>query len=149
MKKFILLIVTAVRQYKQRTTSVTGRITFHPDVTRGDDVRLTGDVNFGSEPFLIRLGSRVTSADGVRFNTHEGALRVLRDDIPDLPLHGPISAGNDAFVGDSAFVMPNVSMEDRSIGASSVVTHSVPTGKVWSGVPACKIHTATSTERRQ
>jgi hypothetical protein len=50
----------------------------------GDGCRILGmtAATFGSEPYLIRLGSDVTVTSGVRFITHDGGLAIFRKDHP-------------------------------------------------------------------
>ncbi len=48
----------------------------------GERVRIAGMVDFGSEPYLIRLGSDVTLSPGVCFVTHDGGVSVLRGRHP-------------------------------------------------------------------
>ncbi|HSD29231.1 MAG TPA: hypothetical protein VLL75_18155, partial [Vicinamibacteria bacterium] len=42
---------------------------------------LTGVKDFGSEPWLVEIGSRVTLTAGVVFLTHDGSSRVFRHRI--------------------------------------------------------------------
>ncbi|MFW2236794.1 acyltransferase [Rhodococcus opacus] len=105
----------------------------------GKNVRLTGWVNFGSEPFLVHLGSNITIAEGVAFVTHDGGVRVLRDKHPDLHVYAPITVSDDVFIGLGAVILPGVRIGARSvIGAGSVVTRDVPSGTVNAGVP-CRV----------
>jgi acetyltransferase-like isoleucine patch superfamily enzyme len=95
---------------------------------------------FGTEPFLIRIGDRVTVADGVRFLTHDGAHWLIRDDQGRRYRYAPIEIGDDVFVGAGATLMPGVRIGSRCIvAAGAVVTKSVPTGTVVAGVPAAII----------
>ena len=48
-------------------------------VTIGNNCRFTGNINFGSEPFLISIGDHVTLAHNVSFHTHDGGVWVFRE----------------------------------------------------------------------
>jgi acetyltransferase-like isoleucine patch superfamily enzyme len=97
--------------------------------------------DFGTEPWLIELGARVSIAAGVLFITHDGASRVFRDRLPDACPYGncfgPIRILDNCVVGAHTILMPGVTVGPHSIvGAGSVVTHDVPAGTVAAGVPA-------------
>lgn len=93
--------------------------------------------SFGTEPWLIRLGDRVTVADGVRLLTHDGATWLLNDGSGRRYRYSPIEIGNDVFIGIGAIIMPGVRIGNRVIvGAGSVVTKSVPDGLIVAGNPA-------------
>jgi acetyltransferase-like isoleucine patch superfamily enzyme len=106
-----------------------------------DFINLSRD-SFGSEPYLISIGSFVTLSGPVRFITHDGAVRVIRDDFPSLDVIAPIKIGNHVFVGPNTIFLPGVSVGDHSIiGAGSVVTRDVPAGVVMAGNPARHVRT--------
>jgi serine acetyltransferase len=91
----------------------------------------------GSEPFLIRLGDRVTVADGVHFITHDGGVWVFRERHPHIDVFAPIAVGNNVFIGPNTMIMPGVTIGDNVvIGAGSVVTKDIPSDSVAAGVPA-------------
>ena len=97
---------------------------------------------FGSEPYLVTLGDHVTVTEGVRFVTHDGGVWVFRQQDPELDVFGPVSVGNNVFIGLRAILMPGVSIGDNCvIGAGAVVTRNVPDGTVVAGVPAKPIGT--------
>ncbi len=56
----------------------------------GERVRITGLVEFGSEPYLISIGSDVTITSGVCFVTHDGGVGVLRGRHPGLHVYEQI-----------------------------------------------------------
>jgi acetyltransferase-like isoleucine patch superfamily enzyme len=97
---------------------------------------------FGTEPYLIRLGDRVTLTAEIRFVTHDGGVWVFRPRDPEIELFGPVVVGSDVFVGMRTMIMPGVTIGDRCIiGAGSVVARSIPPNSVAAGVPARVIRT--------
>jgi acetyltransferase-like isoleucine patch superfamily enzyme len=107
----------------------------------GQGCDLLNNEGFGSEPWLIELGDRVTLAEGVRLITHDGSSRLFRHHIPKSSRYGnrfgTIRIRNDCFVGTNAIILPDVSIGPYSIvGAGSVVTKDVPPYTVVAGVPA-------------
>ena len=97
--------------------------------------------NFGSEPWLVEIGNRVTVASGVLFFTHDGASRLFRDRLegssPWGNRFGTIRIFDNCFIGANAILLPGVQVGPESIvGAGSVVTRSVPPRTVAAGVPA-------------
>lgn len=108
----------------------------------GDNVRFYGisRAMFGSEPWLIAVGSNVYITAGVQFITHDGGTLVLRHEQPDLEWTAPIEIGDYVYIGVRSIILPNVRIGDRCIiGAGSVVTKDVPSNSVFAGVPARRI----------
>ena len=105
--------------------------------------------SFGSEPFLISVGDRVTITSGVRLLTHDGSTWLVRDaDGNRYQRYSPIKIGNDVFIGVNAIIMPGVSVGSRVvIGAGSVVTRDVSDGVVVAGNPARVIRDIDSFEK--
>ncbi|HEX6737223.1 MAG TPA: acyltransferase [Vicinamibacteria bacterium] len=97
--------------------------------------------DFGSEPWLVELGARVSIAAGVLFITHDGASRVFRDRLDEASpygnVFGTIRVLDNSVVGARTILMPGVVVgPDSIVGAGSVVTRDVPPGTVAAGVPA-------------
>lgn len=102
-----------------------------------------GISNYGSEPFLIKIGNNCTVTSNVQFLTHDGGMRVIKN----LGLHanpdkfGQIIIGDNVFIGYGSIIMPNVKIGDNVIiGAGSVVTKNVESNSVYCGVPAKKLY---------
>lgn len=103
------------------------------------DCRLVNMPNFGSEPYLISIGSHVTISGGVTFITHDGGTWVFRDQekYKDVIKYGRITVCDNVFIGAGVILMPNVTIGKNSvIAAGSVVTKSVPENSVVGGNPA-------------
>lgn len=102
----------------------------------------TSPLNFGSEPWLVKIGDNVTISADVLFVTHDGATRLFRKKHPSANMifgnkYAPINIGNNVFVGARSIIMPGVTIGDNVvIGSGSVVTKSIPDGLVVAGVPA-------------
>jgi acetyltransferase-like isoleucine patch superfamily enzyme len=97
--------------------------------------------DFGSEPWLIRIGDRVTLTGGVKLLTHDGASRLFRDRIAGGSRYGnrfgPIVIGDNCFIGVNSIILPGVTIGPNSIvGVGSVVNRDVPPNTVVAGVPA-------------
>lgn len=108
----------------------------------GSNVRFYGisRAMFGSEPWMIAIGSNVYITAGVQFVTHDGGTLVLRHEQPDLEWTAPIEIGDRVYIGVRSIILPNVRIGDRCIiGAGSVVSKDVPSNSVFAGVPARRI----------
>lgn len=102
----------------------------------GDNCRIFSS-NFGSEPFLISIGNKVTITSGVVFLTHDGATWLIDDNKGRRFFYSPVKVGNNVFIGVNSIIMPGVIIEDNCIiAAGSVVTKSIPAGSVVGGNPA-------------
>lgn len=105
-------------------------------VTIGDNCRLIGSPNWGSEPWLITLGNHTEVSFDCAFITHDGATWVFRNEekYKNVVKFGKINIGNDCFIGARSTIMPGVSIGDKSIvAACSFVNKSIPSGEVWGG----------------
>lgn len=105
-------------------------------VTIGENCRLIGSPDWGSEPWLISIGNHSEISCGCTFITHDGSTWVFRDKEPykDVLRFGQIRIGNNCFIGAKSILLPGVSVGDNSIvGAGSLVTKDIPAGEVWGG----------------
>jgi len=93
--------------------------------------------HFGSEPFLIEIGNRVTITSGVKIITHDGSTWLTRDKKGRRYLFKKVIIGNEVFIGVNSIIMPGVIIEDNVIiAAGSVVTKSIPKNSIVAGNPA-------------
>ncbi len=110
----------------------------------GEAPEIYKTANFGSEPYLIKLGNHVRITSGVQLITHDGGLWTLRHMglLPDADRFGRITIGNNVHIGINAVIMPGVTIGDNVVvGCGAVVTKDIPDGCVVAGVPAKVIET--------
>ena len=92
--------------------------------------------NFGSEPYLIKIGNNVQLTSGVSLFTHGGS-HAARRSIPSFDIFGKIVIEDWVYVRSNSLIMPGVTIGEGSIvAAGSVVTKSVPLHTVVGGNPA-------------
>ena len=107
----------------------------------GDNCRLLDNVRFHSEPYLITIGNHVSITDS-EFITHDGAVWIFREEMPEIDSFGRINVGDNIFIGSKCLILPGVSIGNNTIvGAGSVVTKDLEGGFVYAGVPAKRICT--------
>ncbi|HAD82238.1 MAG: hypothetical protein A2509_04060 [Candidatus Edwardsbacteria bacterium RIFOXYD12_FULL_50_11] len=115
----------------------------------GTNARITGNVTFGSEPYLIEIGNNVTITQEVKFNTHDGGVGVLRQKHPGLNVFGKIRIGSNVFIGAAAQIMLGVTVGNNVvIGAGSIVTKDIPDNVVAAGIPARVVKTIDEYEKQ-
>lgn len=107
----------------------------------GDNVRAFSPIT-SAEAYLITIGDNVTVASGVHFITHDNSAIKVYDDATDFV--GPITIGNNVFIGAYSVLLPGVTIADNCIiGAGSVVCKSCTMpGTIIAGNPAKPIGTA-------
>ncbi|MDF0708335.1 acyltransferase [Flagellimonas okinawensis] len=93
--------------------------------------------DFGSEPWLIKIGKKVTVTHGVRFINHDGSTWLISDEKGRRQLFRRIEIGNNVFIGMNSIILPGIHIGDNVIiAAGSVVTKSIPSGYIVGGNPA-------------
>ena len=91
---------------------------------------------WGTEPYLIKIGSNVAITSCVSIHTHGGG-RVARRQIPDFDCFGKVVIEDWVYIGTGSQIMPGVTIGEGSlIAAGSIVTKSVPPNVVVGGNPA-------------
>jgi acetyltransferase-like isoleucine patch superfamily enzyme len=86
---------------------------------------------------LITIGNHVFIAQGVLLHTHDGGAWILRDEISNIRITGPIVIEDNCMIGANSHLLPNVRIGKNSIvGAGSVVISDVPPNSIVMGVPA-------------
>lgn len=85
----------------------------------------------------LLTGKWVTITDNSHGNTDFQTLKNIPPNFRDLTSKGPISIGNNVWIGDKATILPGISIGDGAvIAANAVVTTDVPAYSVVGGNPA-------------
>lgn len=94
-----------------------------------------------AEPYLIHIGADTTISTGVKFITHDNAIKKCVSKGTDLV--GPITIGEHCFIGLNTILLPGITIANNCIvGAGSVVTSSfLQENVVIAGNPAKTIGT--------
>jgi hypothetical protein len=61
-------------------------------VNMGEGLHLYGEIDWGTEPWLITLGTNVHLTNNIRFINHDGGTLLFRDRVPDLEITKPINS---------------------------------------------------------
>jgi acetyltransferase-like isoleucine patch superfamily enzyme len=132
MKKLINIIKERYLKFTLDTISYARK----KGVKVGNDCRIY-TYAYGSEPWLIEIGNKVTVTSGVRILTHDGATWLFNDEKGRRFLYKKTIIKNNVFIGINSIIMPGVIIEDNVIvAAGSIVTKSVPSGVIIGGNPA-------------
>lgn len=104
-------------------------------VTLGEHNFITSKF-WGTEPYLITIGSYCQLTGGVKILTHGGA-GAARRWHPKFDIFGKVKIGNYVYLGLNSLIMPGVTIGDNVlVAAGSVVTKSIPDNVVVGGNPA-------------
>ncbi len=102
----------------------------------GERCSIQANVVF-TDPAYVRIGHNV-HLSGCTIFGHDGVVNMLAglgDRLVDKV--GPVTIGNDVFIGHQAVLMPGVRVGNFCVvAAGAVVTADVPDGSVVGGVPA-------------
>ncbi|WP_166376192.1 acyltransferase [Pseudoalteromonas sp. Z9A4] len=102
----------------------------------GNNCRFIGEISFGSEPYLIKIGDNV-SITSSHFVNHDGGVWVFRRDFPEIDVIKPINIGDNVFIGSHCIIMPGVTIGSNVVvGAGSIITKDLDSDGVYAGVPA-------------
>ncbi|MDZ4297749.1 MAG: acyltransferase [Moraxellaceae bacterium] len=109
----------------------------HCGVKVGDGCRIYTS-SWGSEPFLITIGNKVTITSGVKILTHDGSTWLIHNEKGQrFQNYDTVNIGNNVFIGVNSIIMPGIKIGDNVIiGAGSVVTKNFPDGSIVAGNPA-------------
>ncbi|WP_215114393.1 DapH/DapD/GlmU-related protein [Exiguobacterium sp. s70] len=131
-----MLIVKKIKNY----------IFIKKNIAIGKNTRiLTSISNFGSEPYLVKIGDNCTITSGVKFVTHDASIETALNfrKIPrvqgnfKIEKMGAITIGDNCMIGVNSIILPGVTIGDNCVvGAGSVVTTNIPSGSLVAGNPA-------------
>lgn len=114
-------------------------------ITIGENTKISNEYSIIdlNAPCLISIGNNVFLTSGHTILTHDYSRSVIaRNSGSVLGFGGPVTIGNNVFVGMHTTILPNTIIEDDIIiGANSLVKGHLKSGYVYAGNPAKKICT--------
>jgi acetyltransferase-like isoleucine patch superfamily enzyme len=97
---------------------------------------------FNTEPWIITIGKNCHITADVLFVTHDGGTLIIEEFANSFILTGPITVGDNTYIGTRTTVLPGVKIGNNCIiGAGSVVAKDIPDNSVAVGVPAKVVNT--------
>jgi len=124
---------------------------FQPELIIGNNVDFNFRCHIGCINKIV-IGNNVLIGSNVLITDHShGDLSPIDMEIAPvkrkLYSKGPVIIGNNVWIGENVVILPNVHVGDNCvIGASSVLTKSVPPNSIVCGNPARVIKNIPSTE---
>ena len=119
---------------------------FQPEIIIGDNVNLNSDCHIGCIDKVI-IGDNVLIGSKVYISDHSHG-EISKEALLISPVHrklhskGPVTIGNNVWVGENVAILPGVTIGLNSIiGANAVVTRDIPANSVVGGNPARIIKT--------
>ena len=109
-------------------------------ISGGDCVELGNDVSICAFVHIwgeggVRIGNQVMIGAGACITSRGHDYTVTP--MWDSSTTGPVTIGNDVWIGTNCVILPGVSIGDGAvIGAGSVVTRDVESGTIVAGIPA-------------
>jgi len=105
-------------------------------LTIGEGTKITDIDSIFFDPshcYLISIGHRCIIAPNVRFIAHDASTKLFLN----YTKFARIKVKDESFIGDSAILLPGISIGPSSIvAAGAVVTRNVPPGTIAAGNPA-------------
>ncbi len=90
-----------------------------------------------ADPLLLTVGDNVIVTGWVKLLTHDGSPMIFREEIGEKYIYGPITIGDNVFIGMASIIMPGITIGNNVIiGAGSVVRKDIPDNVVVMGNPA-------------
>lgn len=125
--------IEAIESYNKQT--------FTPDLKIGNNLTIGHNIHIGCINQIV-IGDNIAIGSNVYISDHfHGCISKNELNIPpmhrDLFSKGPITIGDNVWIGDAVIILPNVTIgKNVIIGANSVVTKSVIDNAVIAGNPA-------------
>lgn len=102
----------------------------------GARCQVSKSIDFGSEPYLIKIGSDFYASENIQFITHDGSVNVLRNLYKEWQIYyfKPIIIKNNVFIGYNVTILPGTVIEENTIvGANSLVKGTLKVNSVYAG----------------
>lgn len=139
------LVVLINRVWSKVSRIASKNVALNKGLTLGKGTLLVGEQSFGSEPYLIVIGTNCLITDGVRFVTHDGSIQVpliksgeyILDVYSSKSTFSPIKIGDNVFIGTGSIILPGTILgSDSIVAAGAVVKGEFPKGVVIGGNPS-------------